>query len=115
MQYLAVLLVMIRQNMHPGYFLHILRSPDGESRYIRISNVSIQEAASRSLNCYYTQFPANNLTTSKNNKHKKKAQLITSIEEAFKQLRRVSDEHLTVNNHALDCQEAARALFPHVI
>jgi hypothetical protein len=29
LQYLAVLLCMICQNMHPQYFLHILRSPDG--------------------------------------------------------------------------------------
>jgi hypothetical protein len=115
LQYLAVFLLMIHQNMHPVYFLHILQSPDGERRSIRISNVSIQEAASRSLNCYYTQFLAYNTTTVKSNGHNKKVQLIASTEGAFKQLRIVSDEHLTVNKHALDCQEAARALFRHVI
>jgi vang-like len=115
LQYLGVLLLMIRQNMHPQYFLHILRSPDGESRSFQISNASIQEAARRSLNCYYTQFHAHNKTSSKSNGQKKKAQLITSTEEAFKQLRRISDDHISVNNHALDCHAAARALFPHVI
>jgi len=104
--YLTIILLRIVQ---PTFVLHILRSPDGDSRSIHISTVSVQQAASLALSSYYTQF----YTIERNIKDKKRAQLISATEESFNMLRRIP--HDTSSQQVLDCNEAARALFPHII
>jgi len=104
--YLTIILLRIVQ---PTFVLHILRSPDGDSRSIHISTVSVQQAASLALSSYYTQF----YTIEKKIRDKKRAQLISATEESFNMLRRVHYE--SSSQHVLDCNEAARALFPHII
>jgi len=104
--YLTIILLKIVQ---PTYVLHILRSPDGDSRSIHISNVSIQKAASVALSNYYTE----SYTLEENIKDKKRAQLISATEESFDMLRRVP--HKCSSQQLLDCNEAARSLFPHII
>ena len=104
--YLAIILLRIVQ---PTFVLHILRSPDSDSRSIHISTVSVQQAASLALSSYYTQF----YTKERNIKDKKRAQLISATEESFNMLRRIP--HDTSSQQVLDCNEAARALFPHII
>ena len=104
--YLAIILLRIVQ---PTFVLHILRSPDSDSRSIHISTVSVQQAASLALSSYYTQF----YTIEKNIKDRKRAQLISATEESFNMLRRV--HHETSSQQLLNCNEAARSLFPHII
>lgn len=53
--YLAVILMEIRQ-LQPQYAVKVLRSPDGESRYYNMGQLSIQRAAVWILERYYRDF-----------------------------------------------------------
>ncbi|XP_052804333.1 vang-like protein 2-B [Mya arenaria] len=57
--YIAVILLIIRQ-LQPQYVIHVVRSPDGESRTYTLGNLSIQRAAVWILEQYYKDFPVFN-------------------------------------------------------
>ncbi|XP_045130015.1 vang-like protein 1 [Portunus trituberculatus] len=54
-QYLAVILLELR-HLTPQYMVKVLRSPDGESRWYNIGQLSVQRAAAWVLEKYYQDF-----------------------------------------------------------
>ncbi|CAL4139156.1 unnamed protein product [Meganyctiphanes norvegica] len=57
--YLAVILLELR-HLTPQYTVKVLRSPDGESRWYNIGQLSVQRAAAVVLEKYYQDFPIYN-------------------------------------------------------
>ncbi|XP_074652773.1 vang-like protein 1 [Tubulanus polymorphus] len=57
--YLAIILIEIRQ-LQPQYCVKVVRSPDGETRYYNIGQLSIQRAAVWCLEKYFMDFDAYN-------------------------------------------------------
>lgn len=57
--YLAVILLELR-HLTPQYTVKVLRSPDGESRWYNIGQLSVQRAAAAILEKYYQDFPIYN-------------------------------------------------------
>lgn len=57
--YIAIILLIVRQ-LQPQFVIHVVRSPDGESRTYTIGNLSIQRAAVWILEQYYKDFQVYN-------------------------------------------------------
>ena len=53
--YVAIILLEIRQ-LQPQFSVHVVRSPDGESRVYNVGLLSIQRAAVHVLEQYYKDF-----------------------------------------------------------
>ncbi|XP_076051263.1 strabismus domain-containing protein Vang [Oratosquilla oratoria] len=57
--YLAIVLLELR-HLTPQYSIRVLRSPDGESRWYNVGQLSVQRAAAWVLEKYYRDFPIYN-------------------------------------------------------
>jgi len=60
LHYLALLLLELRHQGQPQFWIKVVRSPDGESRSLPLGKLEIQRAAAMVLEMYYTQFPIYN-------------------------------------------------------
>jgi len=60
LHYLALLLLELRHQGQPQFYIKVVRSPDGESRGLPLGKLSIQRAAAMVLEMYYTNFPIYN-------------------------------------------------------